>query len=205
MASLDKLALTSRLLYDARVLEQRREIEQLKLKLFFRDYRSIVMKQIVCNYNYWNVKCKCSGCKATERSERFIQGRDTEHATCLFGQWFDELLEKEGFVCLRMYRCDVIRDSENNIIPFPGLYAGDEDMNCRDFARNYEFSDADCHLVEAPLNVHGVADSDPNVRWGRILIGKRLWGAKSTLDNGVVKFKKVFGDDAMINYHPDFQ
>jgi hypothetical protein len=50
MSSIDKLALTCRLLYDERVLEQRKEIERLKVKLFFRVKR-ILKSHIESNSN----------------------------------------------------------------------------------------------------------------------------------------------------------
>ena len=204
MSSIDKLAVTSRLLYDVRVLEQRREIEQLKMKLLFRDYRPEVMKNLVKDYNYWNTKCKCTGCEQAGRTHAFAEGHGIESAKCLFGPWFDEHLKKEGLVCLRQYSCVEEYDDNGNSLHCLGLYADDEDITCNEFAFNFAFSEEDCHLVEAPLNTRGGADSDPNVRWGRILIGKRLWGAKSTQDDGIAKFKKVFGNYGWITCRPNF-
>ena len=52
MSSIDKLALTSRLLYDERVIEQRKEIERLKVKLFFRDYTQQSIGGGTAQYNW---------------------------------------------------------------------------------------------------------------------------------------------------------
>jgi hypothetical protein len=45
MSSIDKLALTCRILYDERVLEQRKEIEMLEVKYFFRGYTCEILNE----------------------------------------------------------------------------------------------------------------------------------------------------------------
>ncbi len=73
MPSMDKVALTCKLLLDERVLEQRREIELMKVQLFLKDYHNGVFGQAMRHANEQCVKCNCSGCKATGRA-KYIRG-----------------------------------------------------------------------------------------------------------------------------------
>jgi hypothetical protein len=182
MASIDKLALTCRLLYDQRVLEQRKEIEQLQVKLFFRDYTPKVIHEAMQGLNFWNRKCKCRGCKL---SGRIICDKADKEAVCTFAPWFDTILKECGLVTLRKL------DSEGQLY-VTGPYLDENDKNSGRFAEAFDFSDEDCHLVEIP-HVLDNGNDDPHTRWGRILIGKRLWDVESVNDQGIIHFEKLFG------------
>jgi hypothetical protein len=99
MSSIDKLALTCRVLYDQRVLEQRKEIEKLEVKYFFRGYTPKYMKHSMEYLNYSNIRCKCRGCYTAERI--IIDEEVDEEAACTFGPWFDNVLQERGLVVLR--------------------------------------------------------------------------------------------------------
>ena len=172
MSSIDKLALTCRLLYDQRVLEQRKEIEKLEVKLFFKDYTEGNLKIIINNLN-WNMKCKCMVCSIVGR----ICDDDAKdlNAVCTFVPWLDNVLHERGFVVLRQTcvydRCD-------------GPYE-----ECFYKFDKVPFIDADCHLVEHVLDVPVTGNV---IRWRYISIGKRLWNAESINDQQIKQFKRVF-------------
>ena len=180
MSSIDKLALTSRLLYDERVIEQRKEIERLKVKLFFRDYTEKVLIGIMQRLNYQHAKCKCSGCKATGR----LCNGDIEdkEAACTFGPCFDKVLKEHGLVVLRKYRHDGFYVS--------GPYIDEFDTRNERFAEQFTFSDEDCDLVEMPHNL--LEKEVDDARWENIIIGKRLWNAESVSNECIKQFKRVF-------------
>ena len=67
MSSIDKLALTCRVLYDQRVLEQRKEIEMLEVKYLFKRYTSYNLDHALYKLNRMHTRCKCRGCKLTKR------------------------------------------------------------------------------------------------------------------------------------------
>ena len=151
MASIDKLALTCRLLYDERVLEQRKEIERLKVKLFFRDYTHETLLEATKNLNHANTRCKCSGCKRAGR----IHHSDVEDkgVACTFGPWFDKVLYERGLVVLRK------DDWEEEMCD--GLYEDEIGKISDGFTGVFDFSKNDCHLVEKPFNMFDI-DSDPD-------------------------------------------
>jgi hypothetical protein len=182
MASIDKLGLTCRLLYDQRVLEQRKEIETLKVKLFFRDYTPDVILKAMSELNWCNTRCKCSGCKITGRI--FSDDTEDHDATCTFGPWFDNILRERGLV--------VSRKHKHEDINFTGPYLNEIGNNSEDYAQQFEFSDDDCHLVEMPDQFFLQRGADPHARWENLYIGRRLWGVGSVNDQGIIQFERVF-------------
>jgi hypothetical protein len=178
-STIDKLALTCRLLYDQRVLEQRKEIETLKLKLFFRDYTHKIMLKAMRKLNNTNTKCKCSSCK---KAGRMIPSEEEDsEATCTFCPWFDTVLQER--------RLFVLRKEHWEEEFCEGPYEDEQDkISGEEFTGAYFFSDNDCHLVDKP----GI-DTDSNTRWEEICIGKRLWSVES-IDNPIIKqFERIFG------------
>jgi hypothetical protein len=184
MSSIDKLALTCRLLYDERVLEQRKEIEKqrkeiekLKLKFFFRDYTPAIMRNAMKNMNLWNLRCKCRDCKKTGRIGDGV--RVDREAACTFVPWLDYVLHERGLVVLR-------NDVHVHFISYSdGPYDNfDDDFDIPDFTFD------DCHLVEHTNNDE---DEEILVRWAEISIGKRLWNASSFNNQWITAFGTVFG------------
>jgi hypothetical protein len=175
MASIDKLALTCRLLYDQRVLEQRKEVEMLKMKLFFRDFTQKDLKNRMERLNFKNVCCKCSGCN---QAGRFLFGNAGKEAVCTFIPWFDNVLHERGLVVLRT-------DSEVQRYN-AGPYADELGEKLDYFIDEFNFSDDDCHLIEI------FDPEDPDVRTGAVCIGKRVWNSESINDQGIKQFERVF-------------
>ena len=185
MSSIDKLALTCSVLYDQRVLEQRKEIEMLKLKLFFRDYTPKVMRRAMKHLNQVNIRCKCSGCKLTGRM--FIGDTEDKEAACTFGPWLDIVLSERGLVTLRKQ----VHEDKN----FTGPYLDEIGTKSVEFTLDFDFSDEDCHLVEMPdQSIPQTVDSHP--RWENVYIGRRLWDVKSVNNQGIIQFERVFGNDS---------
>jgi hypothetical protein len=173
---MDKLALTCRVLYDQRVLDQRKEIEMLKMKLFFRDYSVENLKYAMYMLNCQNTFCKCSGCT---RAGRMHYSFEDEEATCTFCPWFDNVLHERGFIVLRT-------DERDEQLTF-GPYDEKRDKTHFDFNKVFSFSDKDCHLLE------NYDHEDLDKRWERIRIGKRLWNAESINDHWIKQFRRLFG------------
>jgi hypothetical protein len=182
MSSIDKLALTSRLLYDERVLEQRREIENLKVKLFFRDYTTEYLDKAMKHLNCFHTRCTCSGCKKTGRM--FISDTEDIYAVCTFGPWLDNVLEERGLVTLHM------QDSED--INFTGLYEDEIDTKNENFVFKYDFCYEDFHLVETS-DLYFRRGVEYHVRWENVNIGRRLWNVESIDNPWIKQFERVFG------------
>jgi hypothetical protein len=179
MSSIDKLALTCRLLYDERVLEQRKEIEKLELKYFFRDYTPDYMKKAMKQMNLCNVRCKCRDCKKTGRIG--VRDRVDREAACTFVPFLDYVLHARGLVVLR-------NDVHITSIPYSnGPY---DNLNYR--FEIPDFTCDDCHLVEHTNNVED-DEEEILVRWAEICIGKRLWNASSINNQWIKTFGTVFG------------
>jgi hypothetical protein len=179
MSSIDKLALTCRVLYDERVLEQRKEIEKLQMKLFFRDYTGVNFQTILKVMN-WHVRCKCNDCRYKERI--FYEDTADEEAACTFGPWLDNVLHERGLVVLRQDRlnhevCD--GPVEKPFLP------------CSLFEQAVPFIDADCHLVEL-IDMDSFLRGQTFTRWDKIGIGKRLWTAESIHNPWIKQFSRVF-------------
>jgi hypothetical protein len=192
MATIDKLALTCRLLYDERVLEQRKEIEMLKVKLFLRDYTSSNMHSILRDLNQKNTKCVCRYCGNARRTVFETVDREAE---CTFSPWLDKVLKERGLLVLRQTKHPAGgRDYDI------GPYVDDENLS--QFAYTFNFSNEDCHLVETqkdkPHQIPEIhifhQEVDPYARWENISIGRRLWDVESMNDKGVIQFAKVFSD-----------
>jgi len=176
MSSIDKLALTCRVLYDQRVLELRKEIETLKVKYFFRVYTSNFLKDAMFELNIYNIDCSCRGCKTAGRMYD-CYGAD-EEAACTFGPWFDNVLHERGFVVLRHKDlkydfCDGPFDM-NELFELPSFVTFDDDI--------------DCHLFEGPMANKGTTD----VRWGEVGIGEGLWSVESINNEWIKKFERIF-------------
>jgi hypothetical protein len=191
MSSIDKVALTCRLLYDERVLEQRKEIEKqrkkierLELQIFFRDYTPDYMKKAMKRMNLWNVRCKCRDCKKTGRIG--AGDRVDREAACRFGPWLDYVLHERGFVVLR-------KDE---------VHFDDIKYSCGPYHKIHfdipDFTHDDCHLVEHTNMNEGEEEGIP-VRWAEICIGTRLWKDSSINNQAIKTFEAVFCNTIFID------
>ena len=79
----DKLALVSKVLLDQRFLELKQENEQLKLKLFWKEYNTFRLVKLISLANrYGGPNCPCALCTRHPHVE----------VPCTFTPWFEEKL-----------------------------------------------------------------------------------------------------------------
>ena len=104
MVSIDKLALVARILYDERIIEQRQEIEFLRLKLFWKDHDERSFKRYMAAANNINSLCMCTCCMLRGRTHAMEEGDapNPGHDGCLFAPWFEEQMLSCGLVSERM-------------------------------------------------------------------------------------------------------
>jgi hypothetical protein len=178
MSSIDKLALTCRVLYDQRLLEQRKEIEKLQVHLFFKDYTGANFKELFALMNL-HTSCKCNHCKRAGRF--YYEFTEEEETACTFGPWLDKVLHERGFVVLRQDR--IHRPGSTG--PFEAYFLD------ASYEKNVPFIDADCHLVEL-IDMKSAQRGETICRWEKIGIGKRLWTIESIDNQWIQLFKRVF-------------
>jgi hypothetical protein len=107
MAHVDRLAVVSRILLDQRVIDLHREIERLKLEVFWRDNSLFRLNQAMGVANLKHVKCMCFICGMLGRTR--LMDEDTETDTrgampCKFVPWLDDQLSLLGFIVLKADR-----------------------------------------------------------------------------------------------------
>ena len=107
------------------VEELKREIERLRLKLFWRDHSHEELQAAMAAANGSGPKCACLACAVSGRKDG-DDDRTCEH--CTFKPWFEALLKAHAIVAL------------------PGPPADDEGVMHEDCAQNVVY-DADCHLM----------------------------------------------------------
>ena len=81
---------------DARVAELRRENENLRLQLFWKDYNVQSLQEIMRTANNWHKspKCDCLICAVSGRKDEEIE---TDNArACAFIPWFEEKIDMCG-------------------------------------------------------------------------------------------------------------
>ncbi len=100
MSSIDKLALVSRLLFEKRIIEQRQEIEELRLELFWKDHNTHALKRAMRVANTNNTSCICVCCSMSQR-DRYVNRDEVDRsATCKFAPWFEKQLGRCGLVAV---------------------------------------------------------------------------------------------------------
>lgn len=100
MSSLDRLVLVSRIILDQRILDLRKEVETLKLSLFWKDHEEeklIDLMREVNNYGANPPRCKCMACGLAGRLE---EPGPTSNGPCKFGLWFEQILNSCGMFYL---------------------------------------------------------------------------------------------------------
>ena len=95
--SIDKLAMVSRVLFEQRIIDQRKEIEELKVCLFWRDHNLDQLIDGMKLANKYHIRCTCNGCKRAGRTFE-LRPEDIEHYDCIFCPWFEEQIAKCGMV-----------------------------------------------------------------------------------------------------------
>lgn len=94
--SLDKLVTVSKVFMDARVAELRRENEDLRLQLFWKDHSVHLLRDVMGAANNWDKspKCNCLSCAVSGRIEGDVESDDARD--CAFVPWFEEKITECG-------------------------------------------------------------------------------------------------------------
>lgn len=163
MQGVERLALVAKVLMDTRLLELKRENEELKLKLFWRDHNPSMLRQAMAAANMVDggPRCSCLACIVGVRCANGTRGfapylfltRNEQlvmshrcHLRCQFQPWFEAKIREAGM----SVGFDALRDDGQH---FSNL---------------------------------GSAD------WNTFVYGSRLWKASSTADPELGKLEKLF-------------
>jgi hypothetical protein len=94
--SLDKLITISKVFMDARVAELRRENEDLRLQLFWKDYDVHSLLDVVTNSNNWekSPQCNCLTCAVSGRTDG--EEEIDSDRKCAFIPWLEEKITECG-------------------------------------------------------------------------------------------------------------
>jgi hypothetical protein len=93
MQGVERLTLVSKILFDTRLLELKRENEALKLKLFWKEHNPAHLKaaMYLANTADGGPACSCLACVVSGRYES-LDGEVPEKKPCTFKQWFEQVL-----------------------------------------------------------------------------------------------------------------
>lgn len=165
--NIDALYICSKELLEPRIIELKKENEQLKLEIFWLRYGYNKLRDSMRKYNFTKVKCGCLTCIMSCRT---ISGhsndfKNKESSNCLFGIEFNKLLNGlEIDISTENFNLCPLEKDDNTI-----LYLHD---NC--------YSNDNCHLV-----------NHKNGDWCMIQFGKKIWNAKCINDINIIKYKKL--------------
>jgi len=95
---LDRLAVCSKILYDNRILQQREEIESLKLRIFWLENGYEALKIAMYNFNYLIVEmCECFWCCCADRLDSDDRDEtEMDHFDCRFRKKFENVMTMHG-------------------------------------------------------------------------------------------------------------
>jgi hypothetical protein len=115
MDGVERLSLVAKVLMDTRLLELKRENEELKLKLFWKEHDPCMLKQAMAaaNTRDGGPRCKCLACivggrcengtqgfspyPAQEYADHYVMSRDDIcHLRCQFKPWFEDRIREAG-------------------------------------------------------------------------------------------------------------
>jgi hypothetical protein len=162
--SLDRLVTVSKVFRDARVAELRRENEELRLQLFWRDcgVEALANAIHIASESDKSPECTCSYCllngRAYGRTDQLVL--DT---TCKYAAWLQNIFAS----------CDLVW----------GHVTSGGTVCAHVCNGNGPVLDVDCHLVNIQ-SCHG--------DWSDFTYGSRLWKAKSINDPELKKLQKLF-------------
>jgi hypothetical protein len=97
MQGVEKVVFVCKLLLDQRVIELKRENEQLKLKLFWKTYNPTHLKGWMAEGNQCSLGPKCGWlvcCVSGRASDEEVANRGT--FTCTFKPWFEQKITECG-------------------------------------------------------------------------------------------------------------
>ncbi len=99
MQGVERLSIVSKVLFDSRLVELRRENEALKLKNFWLQHDDLQMKMQLARVNECDngPKCRCESCFYFGRFENVMPQRlVVPHVNCTFIPWFENEIMQFG-------------------------------------------------------------------------------------------------------------
>lgn len=95
MDGVERLAVVSKILFDTRLLELKRENEALKLKLFWKEHNHKIMNNAMHSANQaeGGPRCSCLACRVSGRHDS-DDGDVAEEKPCTFKPWFEQVLRE---------------------------------------------------------------------------------------------------------------
>ena len=172
MSHVDRLALVSKVLLDARFLELKRENERFKrenerlqLSVFWADHSIHMLKKWMFYANECRVRCRCRVCR---RLKRWREDDNFEDEACKFGPWFEAALQQHGL--------DFV-DGGDAYVEFG--YLGGVALR-----EDYPKPDVSVHFY---LYYH-----QPYKSWSSWAYGAKLWRAQTIQDPELLKLKALF-------------
>lgn len=93
MQGVERLTLVSKILFDTRLLELKRENEALRLKMFWKEYsnKELDVAMAVANETDGGPQCSCLACIV---SGRYVTRDLPEKKPCTFKPWFEQVLRE---------------------------------------------------------------------------------------------------------------
>ena len=184
MQGVERLSLVAKVLLDTRLLELKRENEELKLKLFWKDHNPSMLKQAmaVVNTVEGGPRCACLACIVGGRCANGTQGyapyafaheydhqlvmsaHDICHLRCQFKPWFEQKIAESG-MSVREMPLSVWVDGADGGVVDDGKAVPDDGNHFVNMGR---------------------------VDWNAWVYGSRLWNASSTADPELGRLKRLF-------------
>jgi hypothetical protein len=162
-AHLDRMALISQVLLQPRLLALRKENEELKLKLFWKEHCRSKLQELMEACNQAGPKCNCLSCAVAGRKDE-EQDALPWGAECKFKLWFEDKLVEHGLTTLTG-----VMETQKQMGPHE---------SCDDGNSVY---DVDAHF-------HHIARDD----WFAWMYGAKLWKAARVSDPELQKLSSLF-------------
>lgn len=165
MNGVERLAAVSKILFDTRLFELRRENEGLKLKLFWKEHSPRMLRGVMHHANHLGPDCACLACVLTGRHDDDREDDSPSPLTCTFAPWFEQLVR------------------EHDMSTLEGLPDEPIWVDGRVVCDNGQVLDSDHHFVHS---------FDRNCTVSGWVYGSKLWKATSVRDRELVKLKSLF-------------
>ena len=124
MNGVERLTLVSKILFDTRLLELKRENEALKLKLFWKEHNPSHLNAAMCSANTADdgPSCSCLSCANSGRYEVRYDGEVAEKKPCVFKPWLEQVLREHdmsvglGLPVVSIWVDGSVVDDHNNVL-----------------------------------------------------------------------------------------
>ena len=167
MNGVERLAVVSKILFDTRLFELRRENEALKLKLFWKEHSPRMLRGVMHHANYLGPDCACLACVVTGRHDDDREDDEPCPSICTFAPWFEQLVR------------------EHDMSTLEGLPDEPIWVDGRVVCDNGQVLEIDHHFMHGFSHKHGTMINS----W---VYGSKLWKATSVRDRELVKLKSLF-------------